>query len=579
MTRRKGRPSPPPSSLSKNPVSFEIPASLHQFSNLSRSLAATMATGTGPYDKHPLSKPAPISQTTPKTTTANAVSQPRPNSQSTSHPPLTFSATPRVGQIASNKANPLKRSLSEAQHDSQSVQQPPSSKAVSRDAEQSSTLPKARAKATTTVAVSGSDSPQTLHPANPTSNLAEEPTLKPGEELVLGRHSTLIAQLMARKRAENEKLGNRERWIRKQREHQMSRSAASQSTNELKSQPDGNKVPKASPKTGSNPPLAQSVSTMPTVTAVASTVFDAQTPAAESPSTPATENSIKPAENTSEPRQSDDNESFFESPFSSPIVEFLERATDDAGLKELSKHHGARSKKTVGTVAAAAAPIPRADSSPKAATSTSTIIKFTGTSAIPPLFSDKPLTKQPQSHPFRPSSTQSPSLNVHQQAQADSMAPVTGQESQHQQRGGPPQLAPRQLPAPRAMPYYPQNVGMPGFYRVEMSQNWAGGGNNFVATPVSTVSPNQAYDPQMLPGGMAYNPYGASSMGQYVVGATLPPPPGALHTYGNPMAPTVAGPPKDHSLDTGHITAADMVAGINTRFKIATKNDFIVPKR
>ncbi|KIX98521.1 uncharacterized protein Z520_05822 [Fonsecaea multimorphosa CBS 102226] len=577
MTRRKGRPSPPPSSLSKIPGSFEIPASLHQFSTISRSLAATMATGAGSYNNRPLSKTTSIPQVSPKFTPANALSQPAPNSQSSSHAPSSFSTTPRAGQYATNKANPLKRSLSEAQHDSRSVQQPPFSKPVSRDGEQSNTHSQARPKATTAVSVYNSHSPQTLHATVSTFTPAEEPPLRPGEAPVLATHPNLIAQLIARKRAENEKLGNRERWARRQREHRLSQSPATQSANEPKPQHGRNEMPKAPPQSSSNPPLARSVSTTPTVKPVTSIVFNAQTPVAESPSTPATEDSIKPTENTSERRQSNDNDSLFESPFSSPIVEFLEKATDNAGLKDPLQNHGAMSTKPVGTVAAA--PIPHPESAAKAESSRSTTNKFKETSAIPPLFSDKPLTNQSQSQPFRTNSMQSPSVNVHQQAQTDSLTPAQGQMPQHQQRGGPPQLAPRQLPAPRPIPYYPQNVGMPGFYRVEMSPSWSAGSSNFVATPVSSMPSTHAYDQQILPASMAYSPYGVGSMGAYVVGPDLPPAPGPLRTYGNTVATTAAGQTKEQLIMTGHITAADMVAGINTRFKIATKDDFTVPKR
>ncbi|KIW29676.1 uncharacterized protein PV07_05472 [Cladophialophora immunda] len=576
MTRRKGRPSPPPSSVSKSPVSFEIPASLHHFSTLSRSLAATMATGTG-TSYHPSSKSTSTPQVSTKPTPAKTLSQPRPNSQSALHSPSSFSTTPRAGQYPTNKANPLKRSFSESQHDSRSDHRPPSSKATSRATKQSNTLPQALAEATGAVAVSSSLSLQTPHLHISTSTPAEEPPLRPGEKLVLATHPNLIAQLIARKRAENEKLGIRERWARKQQEYRMLQSSATQSANELSPQVDHRKIPQASPESSSTPPLARSPSAIPTLEPATSNMLDAQTPAAESPSTSATEDSIKPAENTSEPRPSKDNDSFFESPFSSPIVEFLEKATENAGLKEPLKHDGAMSTNTVSTVAAS--PVSHPESAAKPSSSTLTTNKFQEASAIPPLFSDKPLTNQSQSQPFRKNSTQSPSVNMHQQPQTDSLAPGQAQVSQQQQRGGPPHLAPRQLPAPRPIPFYPQNAGMPGFYRVEMTQSWPGRSSNFAATPVSAVSSTHTYEQQILSPSMAYSPYGVGSMASYVVGPELPPPPGPLHTYGSTMAPAATGQRREHLLNTGHITAADIVAGINTKFKIATKDDFAVPKR
>ncbi|EXJ75843.1 uncharacterized protein A1O5_00350 [Cladophialophora psammophila CBS 110553] len=545
-----------------------------------------MASGTGSYS-HPLSKSTAIPKASPNPTLANSPSQARPNSQSSSHSSSSFSATPRIGQYAAPKSIPLKRSFSEAQHDPSPAH---SSRTPSKDAEQLNANPQLPVKSTTAITVSSSQSPQTPHRRVSMSTAVEEPPLKPGEAPVLATHPNLIAQLIARKRAENEVLGNRERWARRQREYRMSQSPGVQSVNEVSSQVAHNEVPNA-PTTISNPPQARSVSTIPSLKPVTSIVFDTQTPAAETPSTPATEDSVKPNENTSEPRHSNDNDSFFGSPFSSPIVEFLEKATDNAGLKESVKYHGQMSTKTVGI---GAAPMAHPDGAAKAAGSTAAINKSQETSVIPPLFSDKPLTNRSQSQPFRTHLTQNPSVIVHQQAQTDSLTPVQGQMAQHQQRGGPPQLAPRQLPAPRAVPFYPQNMAMSGFYRMGMSQNWPGDGSNFVPTPVSTAPPSHAYGQQMSPASMAYGPYSIGSMGPYGVAPDLPQPPGPLRTYGTTMAATTAaGQTKEQSMETGHmttadmvagmnsrhITTADMVAGINTRFKIATKHQFSVPKR
>ncbi|OAG44514.1 hypothetical protein AYO21_01004 [Fonsecaea monophora] len=576
MTRRKGWPSPPLSAVSRIPVSFEIPASLQQFSTISRSLAATMASRTGPYD-HPLSNSTSISQASSNPTPVTTQSQHRPSSQSSSQSISSHSTAPRVGQYATTKANPLKRSFSEVQRESRAVHQPTFSRTALQNAQQTDAHLRADAKSTTVVAEPSSHSPQTPHTNIPTTTQPEEPPLKAGEALVLATHPNTIAQLIARKRAENEMSGHRERWARRQQEYRMSQSPVTQSGSELNHQVARNEVTKAPPKSRSNPPLGRSVSAIPIVKPVTSIVFDAQTSVAESPSTTATEESTKPAEYNSETRQSNDNDSFFESPFSSPIVEFLEKATDNAGLKEPLRQQAEVSNTTVTT--ATTAPKSHLDRGGGSTNSTSTTAKFQEAPAIPPLFSDKPLPNQSQPQSLHTSSSQSPSMSVQQQAQTESLTPVQGQLPQHQPRGGPPQLAPRQLPAPRNIPYYPQNVGMPAFYRVEMNQSWPGGGNDFISTPVSTVSSNPGYDQHVLPPSLSYNPYGVGSMAPYLVGPDLPPPPGPLRTYGSMMATEVAGPSREQLIDAGHITAADMVAGINTRFKIATKDDFTVPKR
>ena len=84
-------------------------------------------------------------------------------------------------------------------------------------------------------------------------HISEEPVLQPGGAPILRTHPNLIARLCALKRAENERLGNREIWARRQAEFRASLSPRSQSVIELNTQVGHTWVSRAQPRTISDP--------------------------------------------------------------------------------------------------------------------------------------------------------------------------------------------------------------------------------------------------------------------------------------------------------------------------------------
>ena len=633
MTRRKRTPSPAPPSQKR--VAFEIPASLRQFSTISRSLASTMATttgtgtGTGSYAHSYTNTFKPQA------------------SQSSTHSTSSFSTAPRPGQYAPSNSIPQKRSFSEFRPVTQSFQISTQSTTPARTAAQSSKLAEVVAIARAAVAAPISQSPESQHssaasvsPANlangpmPKSSdtpvlandpnliahmvarqreenararaahdtpsqlpyTSEEPPLQPGEAPALTTHPNLIAQMVAIKRAENERLGNRERWARMQADYRASLSPGSQLINELNTQVGQNQVNQSQPRTISNPLPARSMPTIPPLKPPTPIIFNAQTPASQTPGaetmyTPTTEDSARPSGTVSQRRSSHDNDSLFGSPFSSPIVEFLEKATDNAGLKDALEPNELTSRKTSTSVASAQPPQSGHPAESAAYVSAETVHENRAQSEIPPLFSEKPPNSQPQPQHSSSIPTQNPYAtplppSTNSVAQFQGPAP----QLQAQSRGGPPQLAPRYPPIPKAIPHYPQHAGMPGYYRVELNQSWSNGGSSFVATPAT--SPTAYGQPPQPAGYSRFGGYPMSPVEPFVVGPGLPPAPGPLQTYGSTFAAATAADRTRHqpahqtkhqsahqAANGGYLTAADMVTGINTKFKIATTSGFSVPKR
>jgi hypothetical protein len=418
--------------------------------------------------------------------------------------------------------------------------------------------------------------------------ISKEPPLKLGETPSMTLHPNLIAQMVAQKRAEAEMLGHRERWARRQREYRMSLSPGAQLTQELNAQVSHSDAEETQPRTVSNPLPARSTSTIPSLKAPTRIVFDANTPtthtpAAETVSTPATEDSTKPTALKSDCGPSNDNNSSSGSPFSTPIVEFLEKATDDAGWRDSLEPNKVISTRP--SAGAAGASTPQPGESTRLTTSTSAEATSTSQSQseIPPLFSDKPPRTQHQPSFSSTRSTQGQSTATHQQPQSNSSTDALGQTppAHPQQQGGPPQLAPRQPPAPRPIPYYPQQAGMPAYYRVEVNQHWFGNGRNFAATPASPAPTANAYGQAAPSPNMGFTGYHVNPINPYIMSSPgLPPPPGPLHTYGTAVAASAASERlKQQRTNAGYLTAGDHVGGINLKFKLATQSDFSVPKR
>ncbi|KAJ9498170.1 hypothetical protein H2202_006321 [Exophiala xenobiotica] len=566
MTRRKRTSSPSPSpSTSQNQkrVAFEIPASLQQFSTISRSLATT-----------PGSK-------TPTTSVKKTQSQPRPTSQSPSYPRPSLPAT-----TSPNRTHvfvPQKRSFPDAQPWPQPVPKNQAYSAASRHGGKPVNQPKASPPATMSQArpaPRAPASPQQRSASNPglPTVSGQEPPLKPGEAPNLKTHPNLIASLVAQKRAENDAMGFRERWARKQAEYRMSKSPANQLNHELHQETVGSNNKQNQSRSASNPLPARSAPAAPQAKPSAPVIIEVDTPTAETVSTPPTEDSRK-RKRPSEDQRPNEDDSLFESPFSSPIEKFLERATDDAGLKDGAE----RNATTPARSSMAGTPtVPPRDQQRQHISQVSNHPDPPGNSSIPPLFSDKPYSNQSRSQSKQAvqSNMYNNSHTVMQQQQQpypNSSMPMQNTTNQSIAYGPQSQTAPR----PSLAPPHPYNArgsqSIPGYYKTDMGQYY-----NNTASPAASSSPSpnygtsQAYGKSPAPMGMTYPSY---NIGGNPYMYALPPAPGALPTYGATMvASAAAEQTKTQHSDPGLMTAADMVAGVNTKFRISTKDGFAVPK-
>ncbi|KIV78066.1 hypothetical protein PV11_09828 [Exophiala sideris] len=548
MTRRKRTPSP---SASQKRVAFEIPASLQQFSTISRSLATDVESHTPTTSQN-----------------NNTQAQPRPNTQPSSQsrrpytPPTTFV--------------PHKRSFPEAQPWPQPVPKANAYSAVARHIAENSPTQPVPSINTSSATVKPVTQPRST--SNPTRvrSPANEPVLKPGETPTLKSHPNLIASLVAKKRAENEAIGFRERWARKQAEYRLSKSPANQLKNELTTEAARRDGKQSQSKSVSNPLPARSVPPASTAKPSTPVMHEVQTPAAETVSTPSTDDSGTEKE-VSKDQRPNDSDSLFGSPYSSPIVEFLERATDDAGLRDATEPN----TMTVSRTSVTSKSIPHnREHQPASGLQPHGPSKLSESSSIPPLFSDKPMASQqrPQTHQTSQHTQQnmpnnSPSLMPRQTALDVSMS-VQNPGNQAPAYGTQARLAPSQPRMPTSSPWYPGNQGVPAFYT-----QYYNSANNMTSTPTSSSgSPNfgtpQGYGKSPSPSGMTYPGY-QMGVNPYMLQPT--PPPGPIPTYGTTMA--AAAVQQSKVPGAVFMTAMDLVAGINTKFKIATKDGFAVPKR
>ncbi|ETI29184.1 hypothetical protein G647_01637 [Cladophialophora carrionii CBS 160.54] len=559
--------------------------------------------------------------------TSTTPAQPRPTSQSSSHSAPSFSNAARPSQYATPQSIPRKRPFYETRPPPHYHQRSVSSGSSSKNPVQSSGLAEVVAIARTAVATSESRSRQAPGPriatsspatisvpkpgdrASPTSEPksvaqvavrqreesagrraathSEEPPLKLGEAPSMTLHPNLIAQMVARKRAEAEMLGHRERWARRQQEYRMSRSPGAQLTHELNARVSHSDARGPQPRTVSNPLPARSAPVILDLQAPTPIVFNTQPPIIQNPTaetvcTPATDNSTKPAAAKNERQHSNDNDSLFGSPFSTPIVEFLENATDEAGLKDALEPNKVVPTRTSAGNTAVSTPQPSDPTVPSTSSAAEATSRSQARSEIPPLFSDKTPTTHHQTSSSSETPTHAQTTANHQQPQSESpTGAVADHAPAHPEQPGPwPQLAPRQPPTSRAIPYYPQQAGMPAYYRVANNQHWLGDGRNLAATPTVTPPTANAYRQAAPPPNMGFTGYNLNPINPYMMPSPgLPPPPGPLRTYGTTVAAAAAERQKQQAFNAGYLTAADHAAGINLKFHNTTKSGFSVPKR
>ncbi|EXJ81338.1 hypothetical protein A1O3_07628 [Capronia epimyces CBS 606.96] len=573
MTRRKRTPSPSPSSPPKR-VAFEIPSSLQQFSNISRSLAVSRDS----------SGPAPSGQSI-----TNSHPQPRPGSRSSSHSAVSLSTGPNIVENAASQFPSQKQFSTEGQAWHQPMPwnniHVAASEQVDERGKRSTPAggpPPFTASQTRPAAAPSSTSPQERRQNFPIGppDTAKEPILKPGETPTLTTHPTLIASLIAKKRAENEAKGMRQRWARRQAEYRMSRSPASQLGTEMNTEAGPNEGQKPHPRALSNPKPAMHVPPPREAYAAMLSRLEIRTPTAEAVSTPATDPSTKSTE-TPKALPVGEDDSLFGSPFSSPMTEFLERATDDAGLKD-----GIEPSTGVPTrLSATQTSVPRnSDAARPGVSQTSETNKPPKVVTVPPLFSDHrhatPLTAQNQTYlgglGANATMPQNQPASMHRQYQTNS--------SIHPQSSAPRQASfVSTLPAashppsmPHRHPYFQQTPSPSGYYKVDFRTSHAAssglGPMHTSFTPLlypkspaqgDTEDPNPNYQMVILP---------MYSMAQQLQGQAT--------EYGT--AAGLAATPQQAKLQSSgpnSNTAADMVAGISTRFKTTTKDDFVMLRR
>lgn len=337
MTRRKRTgslsSSASPSVPSKR-VAFEIPASLHQLSSISRSLA-TLATHTnhtgssGAATASPRTRDRTQTQTQPET-------QPRPASQSSSRPAPPLAITHPPNQIPVNNFPPQSPAIPVP--NPKPWLGPPSRDFLPVTANTKSSVSKPKPKIPQPPKVKTPQPKPTTSNSTPVVRTPSEPSLGPGETPNLKTHPNLIASLIAQKRAANEAAGHRLRWQKNQVEYRAGKSPGSQLMTELTME-----ATRASPKPSKPRSVSTPIQARPGPLSVTNTRSFPPTngnskPAAETVTTLETERSTPEADSRKDAQPNDaetdqgDSDDGYGSPFSSPIAEFLEAATDHAGL-------------------------------------------------------------------------------------------------------------------------------------------------------------------------------------------------------------------------------------------------------
>ncbi|KAL6242316.1 hypothetical protein RBB50_010864 [Rhinocladiella similis] len=569
MARRKRTPSDPSSSAaSQKRVAFEVPASLQQLSTISRSLA-TSTESSRPAASQVHSQPP--------------LSQPRPtSSESSSIAPAPLPAASRPIPRKPVQFVASKRPFPDAQPWPQPMQRPqPNNTAATypaRPTDQPHT-PSFEPSSEVTPAAVVMANPQP-NASNPSSNTfpVQEPALKPGETPSLTTHPNLIASLVAQRRAENEAMGFRERWAKRQAEYQMSKSASSPLQNGPKAAE--NVARHTSPKTVSKSPPVRSASALSRTSAPATAALDADAAAADKVSIPATGDPGR--ERGVHERLPTESDSLFDSPFPSPAADFRTKPTHNVDLKGICKSTTASNKPSVTNTPILQSrehqrPLPPAPAPPQANASVEHV-------SIPSLFSDKNFRNQshsqPQNHlgqvgqisPYNnsPEVTQQHAYPRVSMSRQDSQSQLKAYGSQPQMSPQPPVMVPNTYYArsPSISGYYKMDL-QGQFYNSEPSPTTQSGTNNFDATGV--------YGRSSTPMNMTYPSHLGQNPNTYMV--TMAPTASPLSTYGASLATTTEQTKQQPPNTSMVMTATDMVAGINTKFKVSTKDRFFVPKR
>ncbi|KIW17817.1 hypothetical protein PV08_05012 [Exophiala spinifera] len=571
MARRKRTPSDPASSdASQKRVAFEVPASLEHLSTISRALATSTDPGR---------QAASPGHSQPR--------QPQPgltSSQSSSVAPASLLATNRVNPTKQIQFIVQNRPFPDAQPWPQPMPQTQSYNATSthsaRPTNQHYSRPLPSTSEVTPSAVAPAN-PQSFNASKPGSatSSTQEPALKPGETPSLTTHPNLIASLVARKRAENEARGFREIWAKRQAEYKMSKSAQSSPQNGLKAVE--SVAQQNPPDTASKSPSTRSAPMLSRASAPIKAVVDTAAATDNRVSAPATGDS-KMDKGVPERRRTESDSSFSPT-FPSPATGAPEKPANTVGLKGTSKSTSTSNKRYMNNP-----PVPQSHehqrSLPTAPTSTQTNTSVEH-APIPPLFSDKGFRDQSQSQPqnhmsevgqMDPTYKYSPDVT---QQHAYPRIPISRQNSQSQLKayGAQPQIS-SQPPVTASNPYYARSPSMSEYYKMDMqTQFYSSDQNSNTQSNSNGFDVAEVYGRSSTPMHMTYTGHLAQNPNAYM--ASMPPATGPLSSYGASMASPTEQPKLQSQSTNTMMTAADMVAGINTKFKVATQDGFAVPRR
>ncbi|KEF62135.1 uncharacterized protein A1O9_00107 [Exophiala aquamarina CBS 119918] len=569
MTRRKRTPSsspspsPSPSASSKRVAfDFEIPASLRQFSSISRSLATHTTIPSAPATA------SPQTQTEP---------QHRPVSQSSSQSSPRFTIPRPTSQVPVNAQS---QRSSASVHNSQpwATPLPKGVQATSAAKSSSPAFPKPTPTQPPNGAPAHSHSRTTSNP-NSKARPQPEPILRPGETPVLKTHPNLIASLIAKKRAANEAAGHRARWQRQQAEYQAGKSPGSQLMTELKAEASRASPVQSQSISVSNPLPARPVSLPATNSKTGPPRVETAGRTTDTVSTPNTEQSTHETE-TSKGVQQDRRDSVYASPFSSPIADFLEQATDEV---ELQKNI------TDTTQQPAHSSEPFKDQTPSSTAhgqdsvvwplQNGNMVSSTQV-GIPPLFSELPQLHQQKQSPL----LRTPFPQNHPRSSRSSQQQASPYQSPHFSTG---QLQSGNVMSNSAalaqQQYQYMNSQFPdgqqNFYKMNYPQQYPTTNSpEETNMTVPITMRQQSFAQQSLSNAPSFNPLltyptqPISGLGNMNMPLVYPPS-APMPTFGT------SAPKSRTELNPGLMTAADMVAGTNTMFTVATQTDFSVPKR
>jgi hypothetical protein len=559
--RPKGTASQPPPR-----APFEIPPSLQQFSAISRSLATAVTNG----------RPIGSGSVTHGNMTSGLVAEQAPSCLSKVNIATPTTTSPSAPRTAGQKI-PQKRSFSEIA----TVSAPQQISSANKSKREGSSSHKCRLKhgmdsrATVPAEEARGDTASAIpdHAASE-SNPSREPPLKDGETPSLATHPQLIARMIARKLAEAEKNGDRERWAQRQQLHRMSLPPA-----EKKSLPET--IHPAS-DVGVKSPSLNSGTKTPELAPIAAT------PPLKMPTSVSFDHRVHMKQNSPAmpPAQDQSGISFAD-------IKGLKPTTDSGPRTELVQNVQQFEPKSPsnlkGTAAASTlvskVSVARSGVS-QTPTSTSTAVderrRKTAAVApdIPPLFSEKPPHRDGQSKmsPSEPSDSRS-TASVRVSVSSSDLPP----QNQIQANSWPQQHDFPQNVSPQLLPPGPPPVSLPIYYENASYQGWPDSASELAAPPTSSGAPMRSEYGSIYASAPGLGSHGYKySVNPYALAQTRHPPHlGSLFALTGSFGtntPKPIGRKQPYLIDSLPLEG-QAAAGMNVKFMHANQGQFTVPKR